>query len=82
VETATSGSLFHWDPITYLIAGLIALVVGIADEIHQTYIPTRNGSVGDVLLDVVGIVLCLVFFKRFEQMSGFSKIRTFLHRNK
>ena len=41
------------------IPGIIALVVGIADEIHQSFIPTRDASVTDVLLDGVGIVLML-----------------------
>jgi VanZ family protein len=39
-------------------------MVGIADEIHQAYIPGRNASVVDVLLDVVGIALCLFILWR------------------
>ena len=44
-----------------LIPGLIALGVGIADEIHQAYVPGRDASVTDVLLDLVGIILALLF---------------------
>jgi hypothetical protein len=82
-------SLFHWDSINPinstnsinpLIAGLIALVVAIADEIHQAYIPSRNASIIDVFLDIVGISLCLVFIQRIEQISRFSKIIDFLRR--
>jgi len=45
----------------FLVVGLIALVVAIADEIHQVYIPGRDASFTDVLLDFVGITLVLFF---------------------
>jgi len=48
-------------------AGAIAWVVGIFDEVHQLYVPGRDGSIGDVCLDMVGIaialLICIVFFK-------------------
>src|SRR4030042_5744293 len=81
VETTTSGSLFHWDPsnsINYFIAGIIALVVAIADEIHQAYLPNRNASFIDVLLDLVGIICCILLTRRFEPQSVFSKVKDFL----
>ena len=83
VETTTWGSLFHWDPtssINLLIPGLIALGVAVADEIHQAYIPTRNASITDVLLDIVGIILCMAFIMRIERISWFSKKIDFLRR--
>ena len=46
--------------------GVIGVVVAIADEIHQAYVPGRNASVYDVLLDVVGIVLCLFIIWRLK----------------
>jgi hypothetical protein len=73
-------SLFHWDPINLLIAGFIAFVVAIADEIHQAYVPARDASITDVLLDVVGIIFCLFLIQRMEHRSGFSKIAGFLRR--
>ncbi|MFB3887781.1 MAG: VanZ family protein [Thermodesulfobacteriota bacterium] len=48
--------------INFFIVGIIALIVGIADEIHQSYIPTRDASVLDVLLDFTGIALTLFLF--------------------
>jgi hypothetical protein len=73
-------SLFHWDPTNLLIAGFIAFVVAIADEIHQVYIPGRDASVTDVFLDVIGIGLCLFLIQRIEHISAFSKIAGFLRR--
>jgi VanZ family protein len=48
----------------YLLPGFIAFIVAITDEIHQAYIPGRDASVTDVLLDLVGIILVLFFFFR------------------
>jgi len=62
--------IFSFVPITqlpndlitrYLFVGFIALIVAIADEIHQAYVPGRDASITDVLLDMVGIVLVLFF---------------------
>ncbi len=74
-------SLFHRDPtnpsnpsnpsnpkIHFLLPGGIALAVAIADEIYQAYVPGRDASITDVLLDLVSITLVLFFalylFKR------------------
>jgi hypothetical protein len=65
-----------------IVAGIIALVVAIADEIHQAYIPIRNASVIDVFLDMIGIILCMLITKRIEHMSGFLKLKGLLHRTK
>jgi hypothetical protein len=50
-----------------LLTGAIAWVVGIFDEVHQLDVPGRDGSVSDVVLDMVGIaialLLCFVLFK-------------------
>jgi hypothetical protein len=48
------------------IAGLIALVVAIADEIHQAYVPGRHASIIDVFLDTIGIGLCVLVARRFR----------------
>jgi len=49
------------------IAGFIAFFVAMADEIHQAYIPGRDASITDVLLDLGGISLVLFFFYRFSR---------------
>jgi VanZ family protein len=46
-----------------LIAGFIALGVAISDEIHQAYIPSREASITDVLLDIVGISLLMILIR-------------------
>ncbi len=47
----------------FLIAGFLSLGIGIADEIHQAYVPGRDASFTDVLLDALGIFLALVLIR-------------------
>ena len=49
----------------YLLAAFMATGVGILDEYHQSFIPNRDASLGDVFLDMLGISLTLILFRRF-----------------
>ena len=66
------------DPINLLIPGLIALGVAVADEIHQAYIPSRDASIIDVLLDIIGILLFAFLFGRVQSIPWFLKKVEFL----
>jgi hypothetical protein len=57
----------------FIIAGLIALGVAVADEVHQAYIPGREASFTDVLLDAIGIALVLLLFHRIFRWKKSSK---------
>jgi hypothetical protein len=81
-STDSSNSSNPSNSSNYFVAGIIALVVAIADEIYQAYLPNRNASIVDVFLDIVGIILCVLIIRRIEHASGFSKIGTFLHRTR
>jgi hypothetical protein len=52
-----------------------ALALGIAyaasDELHQHFVPGRQGSVLDVLLDSVGVAAGVVVFKALSDRDGF-----------
>jgi len=48
----------------YHLAAWMAVAVGILDEYHQTFIPSRDGSVGDVFLDILGVVLVVILARR------------------
>ena len=41
---------------TWLLAWLIALLYACSDEWHQTFVPGREGTVRDVVIDSVGII--------------------------
>jgi VanZ family protein len=40
-------------------AGLISVLYAVSDEIHQSFVPGRSGSVVDVAIDAVGVALCM-----------------------
>lgn len=44
----------------YLAAFAFAVIVGVADELHQSIVPDRGGSAVDVLLDAGGAALALL----------------------
>jgi len=63
---ASTHSRIHASP-HFLLPGFIALIVAIADEIHQAYVPGRDASGTDVILDIIGIILVLLFaFRLFK----------------
>ncbi|MBM4338481.1 MAG: hypothetical protein FJ110_02950 [Deltaproteobacteria bacterium] len=54
-------------PISLMLPGGIATLVGVLDEIHQAFIPYRDASITDVLLDVCGIVLVGLFINYWQK---------------
>ncbi|HYU60101.1 MAG TPA: VanZ family protein [Solirubrobacterales bacterium] len=48
------------------LAGLIALIYGITDEYHQTFVEGRDGRPLDVGIDLIGIVLASLLL-RYDQ---------------
>ena len=54
----------EYTPQRLILGGFIAGIAGALDEFHQSFIPTREGSWGDVLLDALGIVLAIFLFRR------------------
>jgi VanZ family protein len=52
--------IFTVSPLNhFLTAGLIALGVAIADEIYQSFLPSREASIIDIFLDLLGITFAL-----------------------
>ena len=49
---------FYLAPVLPIaVAWLIAIVYAVTDEFHQTYVPGRNGTVVDVVVDGAGATL-------------------------
>ena len=46
--------------VRFFVSGGIAMAVGVLDEVHQLSVPGRDGSAGDVALDLAGIALALL----------------------
>lgn len=55
------GFLNVWRPTkrmaNILVAALLALLFAASDEFHQTFVPTRGGTIWDVLIDSLGVGL-------------------------
>lgn len=71
MSQSPSNSMTQLICIRLFISGAIALIVGIADEIHQSFIPRRDASITDVLLDAVGIVLMLFLIVQLYKRKHF-----------
>lgn len=48
----------------YAAAVLVAATVAVLDEFHQSFIPSREASITDVFLDLVGIILVIFLFRK------------------
>jgi VanZ family protein len=57
------------------VAALFALIVAIADEIHQAYVPGRDASLTDVLLDMAGIGIVIFFTSQLFRKKESPKTR-------
>lgn len=52
-------------------AFIITFFYAITDEIHQVFVPTREGRMRDVVIDTIGIVLALWFiWKKLPKAQG------------
>ncbi len=40
-----------------IIAMIISITYGAADELHQGFVPTREGTIRDVVIDAFGVIL-------------------------
>ena len=51
----------------FQVAILLAVLVGVADELYQGFVPGRTTSITDLLLDALGSSLVLLF-RRFSRL--------------
>lgn len=55
-----------------LLAFVITFLYAITDEFHQTLVPTRNGTIIDIGIDSIGILLSVSYTKLYlEQIRRF-----------
>jgi len=47
------------------LAIIISVLYAVSDEIHQLFVPTREGKIRDVLIDSLGILLSFVYTKKY-----------------
>lgn len=49
----------------YVLAWVLTTLYAATDELHQVYLPNRDGTINDVVLDSLGAVLALSIIKLF-----------------
>jgi VanZ family protein len=54
----------------YLASGVIALMLAVADESYQAFLPHRSGQFGDVVFDTVGILCALGGLYLYQRAVG------------
>jgi VanZ family protein len=59
----------------YSIATWVAIAVGAVDEYYQSFIPSREGSIGDVLLDILGVVLVRILARRVPPLLWMNALK-------
>ena len=59
----------------YSFAALLAIAVAAVDEYLQSFIPTREGSISDILLDILGIALVMVLARRVPPFLWINALR-------
>jgi VanZ family protein len=53
-----------WTERTSLIAAVIAILYGLTDEIHQSFVPARSATVIDFVKDTIGVTVSYFIAKR------------------
>jgi hypothetical protein len=57
----------------FLLVFVITIFYGVSDEVHQLFVPGREGSVRDVLIDGVGILFASMYYMIRLEMRGDQK---------
>lgn len=47
-----------------------ALVFAVLDEFHQSFVPSRSAAPGDVIVDSVGMLIALLFVRKWMQRQS------------
>ena len=57
--------IWWWRRVCLLMALFCTMITATADEIHQTYLPSRTGLISDAWLDTAGAVVLMLFVVSF-----------------
>lgn len=49
----------------FTIAIISSILYAVSDELHQTFVPTRQGAIRDIFIDTIGILLAFSYTKMY-----------------
>lgn len=49
----------------FLFSFIISFLFALSDELHQTFVPTREGRLRDIVIDTTGMVIMYIYIKKF-----------------
>ncbi len=44
-------------------SGIISLLYAISDELHQRFVPGREGTLRDVIIDAIGVIIAILVLR-------------------
>lgn len=44
---------------------VVSILYAVSDELHQTFVPTREGHIRDILFDSAGASICMTLIKKY-----------------
>ncbi len=47
----------------FIIAFVISVAYAVSDEFHQTFVPTREGKLRDIFIDLAGISIMYIYIR-------------------
>ena len=47
----------------YLLPALVTILYAMSDELHQTFVPSREGAIRDVCIDSFGVLMAYLFVR-------------------
>lgn len=54
---------------SYALAATLAVLYGLSDEFHQAFVPGRNATAFDVVIDALGALLALSLFAAWQRRT-------------
>ncbi|NQV50138.1 MAG: VanZ family protein [Candidatus Marinimicrobia bacterium] len=60
---------------SYRLAVSIGAISAIADEIYQSFVPTRYSTMEDVVADIFGVILSIITFSLIMKIPGLERFR-------
>ncbi len=75
---ALAGGLNRWDGQAARLAVLLAILYGVTDELHQAFVPGRNPSPLDVVIDGAGALSAILVCRAWLHLRRHYKQRIYV----